>query len=219
MRKLFVILILMVSVSSVYASAQANLVLKAYKVRVGEESSTLLFVTDAVTTDDKQYETNLGYLGNGRDLDITSMVDELVGNINSSASIPVFSYRVESNQALNCMLEIKFDGPFKTGDEESGIESVGFRADLMNTSGQYDAAQWSVTRDDTNIISKVTIENTQGVLKNNWNMTKVEGFTVYNPWIARGAVGIVIDSVGYSNLTKFGRFSTTVTVTLTTDGG
>lgn len=214
MRKLFVILILMVSVSSVYASAQANLVLKAYKVRVGEEPSTLLFVTDAVTTDDKQYATNLGYLGNGRNLDITSMVDELVGNIDSSASIPVFSYRVESNQALNCTLEITFNGPFK---EESGIESVGFRADLMNTSGQYDAAQWSVTRG--NVTSEVTIENTEGVLKNNWNMTKVEGFTVYNPWIARGAVGIVIDSVGYSALTKYGRFSTTVTVTLTTDGG
>ena len=207
MKRLLVFLLLMVSVSSVYADAQANLYLKAYKFRI-TGSGTKLFVTDSVTVDESEYENNLGYLGSGRNLDITAMMEEIIGDVSNSAAIPIFAYRVESNEEGPFTLTISFGGPFRNSIEGS-VQTVGFKATMYNTAAEYGDGV-DISRPGTGLCF-TTYSNTPDIpLKNIWTVNNNGG----KPWIARGSVGMVIDAAGFNALTELDRYFVNVTVRL-----
>lgn len=216
-KRLFVILllILIATVLDATDSNQALLVLKAYKYRITGEGQTNLYIIDSITDDPNSYEENLGYLGvNGRNLDITPQIDSMLGDINSaSTGVPVFAYRVESNEIGSFEIRISFKRPFMhivDGDIDTSSPSIGFKANMYNiTIDPVNAGNLPDINPPINTVVSSS-SNASGELSYAWTSNSSD------IWAVRGSVSMLINEADFSKEnTAYGLYSLPVTVTLT----
>lgn len=206
-RSLFMILIILLLLSGLSAaeSNQATLVLKAYKYRISEAGQTKLFLVDSITDDPDKYEENLGYLGNGRNLDITPRLNSMLGDINGdSTGVPVFAYRVESNETGNFTIEINFESPFIHTDSSS---KIGFKANMYNVAIDPTSAGTM----GENLPAPIVVpadSSVGGSLSYGWNANSTD------VWAVRGSVSMLVDKTDYESSTAYGMYQLDVKVTL-----
>ena len=196
------------------ASSTTDLYLKAYKYRLDTPNTTNLYVIDSITTDREpgHYEANLGDL-RGRELDITSDIEDLLGNPNSSGTA-VFAYRVESNEKGPFKLMITFHGPFK-----NGTSAIGFDARLYNTASEPTDSNIKKNEAESNM-GPIHVEASSGdeTLINAWDVDN--NYSQNNgKWVARGSISMAIYESDYeSDAAAYGEYKTTVTVSLQYNG-
>lgn len=207
------LLVLSATYSSSSVSDTATFYLKAYKNNVTDTTPTLLYITDAITTDSSNYDENLGYLGDGRNLDLTSSLSKLLSSVNNTKEEPeviVFSYRVESvsTDTGTYNIEISSNGPFKNEDESITTNNkVDFKWALTNVTFSTDGSASL-----SSSISKGSSRASTSPLEDSWSVSNDS-----NPpsvWYRRGAVAILIDRKSY-DLARYGNYQTSVTVKLT----
>ena len=225
MKKIMLfVLILLMALSGTYSntpvSDTATFYLKAYKNNVTDDNPTLLYITDAITTDSSSYETNLGYLGDERkELNLTSDLSELLGDLTrEDPEIVVFSYRVESKQAGSFELGLSADGPFTSDttnasiDFEWALKNVTFSTNglaVLKEQWYYQEGEWIKTYDAETLDAGPKQNGAE--LKNTWYVENTNN----DIWYKRGGVALLIDRSGYENSETYGRYQTNVTVTLT----
>ena len=226
MKKIMLfVLIFLMALSGTYSntpvSDTATFYLKAYKNNVTESTPTLLYITDAITTDSSSYETNLGYLGDEdrTELNLTSDLSELLGDLTrEDPEIVVFSYRVESKEAGSFELGLSASGPFTNDttnasiDFEWALRNVTFSTNgsaVLKEQGYWDNGQWIVEKAET---LDAGPKQNGAELENTWY---VENSNNDDIWYKRGGVALLIDRSGYENSETYGRYQTAVTVTLT----
>ena len=187
-------------------SNQATLVLKAYKYRVSEAGQTKLFLVDSITDDPDKYEENLGYLGNGRNLDITPRLNSMLGDINgNSTGVPVFAYRVESNETGNFTIEINFEKPFNHTVDPSS--KIGFKANMYNVAIDPTSAGTM----GENLPAPIVVSadsSTGGSLSYGWSANSTD------VWAVRGSVSMLVNKTDYESSTAYGMYQLNVEVTL-----
>ena len=208
------LLVLSATYSSSSVSDTATFYLKAYKNNVTDTTSTLLYITDAITTDSSNYETNLGYLGDDRsELNLTSDLSNLLGDLTrEDPEIVVFSYRVESKDSGSFKLSLTANGPFEndgsTIDFEWALRNVTFSTNGSAVlTGYWSEGQWieGETFD-------ATPKENGGELKNTWYVENTNN----DVWYKRGGVALLIDRSDYENSdSAYGKYETYVTVNLT----
>lgn len=217
-RIMLFVLIFLMALSGTYSntpvSDTATFYLKAYKNNVTNDNPTLLYITDAITTDSSSYDTNLGYLGDEKrtELNLTSDLSELLGDLTrEDPEIVVFSYRVESKEAGSFKLGLSASGPFTNDttsiDFEWALKNVTFSTNgsaVLN--GYWSEGQWieGETFD-------ATPKENGAELKNTWYVENTNN----DIWYKRGGVALLIDRSDYENSETYGRYQTKVTVTLT----
>ena len=214
------LLVLSATYSSSSVSDTATFYLKAYKNNVTDTTPTLLYITDAITTDSSNYETNLGYLGGDRsELNLTSDLSELLGDLTrEDPEIVVFSYRVESKESGSFELGLSASGPFTNDttnasiDFEWALRNVTFSTNgsaVLKEHGYWDDnGQWIVEKAET---LDAGPKQNESELKNTWYVENSSN----DIWYKRGGVALLIDRSGYENSETYGRYQTAVTVTLT----
>lgn len=187
-------------------SNQATLVLKAYKYRVSEAGQTKLFLVDSITDDPDKYEENLGYLGNGRNLDITPRLNSMLGDINGdSTGVPVFAYRVESNETGNFTIEINFGKPFTHTVDSSS--KIGFKANMYNVAIDPTSAGTM----GENLPAPIVVSadsSVGGSLSYEWSANSTD------VWAVRGSVSMLVNKTDYESSTAYGMYQLNVEVTL-----
>ena len=232
MKKIMLfVLILLMALSGTYSntpvSDTATFYLKAYKNNVTDDNPTLLYITDAITTDSSSYETNLGYLGDERkELNLTSDLSELLGDLTrEDPEIVVFSYRVESKEAGSFELGLSASGPFTNDTTNASIDfEWALRNVTFSTNGSavlkeqgywqegdywWDDDEWIKTYDAETLDAGPKQNGAE--LKNTWYVENTNN----DIWYKRGGVALLIDRSGYENSKTYGRYQTKVTVTLT----
>lgn len=213
------LLVLSATYSSSSVSDTATFYLKAYKNNVTDTTPTLLYITDAITTDSSNYETNLGYLGDDRsELNLTSDLSNLLGDLTrEDPEIVVFSYRVESKDSGSFKLSLTANGPFEndgsTIDFEWALRNVTFSTNgeaKLAEQGYWDGGQWVVTHEAETLDAGPKQKG--GELKNTWYVENTNN----DVWYKRGGVALLIDRSDYENSdSAYGKYETYVTVNLT----
>ena len=224
MKKIMLfVLIFLMALSGTYSntpvSDTATFYLKAYKNNVTNDNPTLLYITDAITTDSSSYDTNLGYLGDERkELNLTSDLSNLLGDLTrEDPEIVVFSYRVESNESGSFQLSLTANGPFEndgsTIDFEWALRNVTFSTNgeaKLAEQGYWDWGQWVVTHEAETLDAGPKQKG--GELKNTWYVENTNN----DVWYKRGGVALLIDRSDYENSdSAYGKYETYVTVKLT----
>lgn len=219
-----VLVILLISILVVFCGycdvretleSSASLVLKAYKNNAAK-SGTALYVTDAITTDSSHYDENLGYLGDGRNLELTSSLSKLLSSANNKNEIPeviVFSYRVESvsTDTGTYSINISSKGSFKNeNDSFTTKNTVDFTWALTNVTFSTDGSA-SLSSSSSEGSSRASTTP----LKDSWSVSNDSNSP--SVWYRRGAVAILIDRNSYDSA-QYGNYQTSVTVELSYQG-
>lgn len=226
MKKIMLfVLIFLMALSGTYSntpvSDTATFYLKAYKNNVTNDNPTLLYITDAITTDSSSYDTNLGYLGDERkELNLTSDLSELLGDLTrEDPEIVVFSYRVESKESGSFELGLSASGPFTNDttnafiDFEWALRNVTFSTNgsaVLKEQGYWQEGEWIKTYDAETLDAGPKQNGAE--LKNTWYVENTNN----DIWYKRGGIAMLIDRSDYeTSNTAYGKYKTTVTVTLT----
>lgn len=232
MKKIMLfVLIFLMALSGTYSntpvSDTATFYLKAYKNNVTNDNPTLLYITDAITTDSSSYDTNLGYLGDEdrTELNLTSDLSELLGDLTrEDPEIVVFSYRVESKESGSFKLSLTANGPFEndgsTIDFEWALRNVTFstngEAKLAEQGYWQEGDYWWSDKEWIKTYDAETLDagpkQNGAELKNTWYVENTNN----DVWYKRGGVALLIDRSDYENSdSAYGKYETYVTVNLT----
>ena len=217
------ILLLLIMVSVVFAVAgdtdSETFMIKAFKNKF--DGTARIYINDRISKQNVIEAERLGTPKLG-DISIDSVVDDVLGSAaNITDPYVVFSYRVEGSGGGSYTVNFKFsefqnnNGNTIATDYQIGQLNSVFASEAgytqSNEQGDWRIKQEIVSGRETGkdlaaIISFEDISTSWGRPDDN------EG-----DWIARGAIGMVVDNESYSNAPN-GVYKATVTVTLSNEG-
>ena len=221
MRKLLSIFFLFFSLLPLTAAGSDTLMITAFKPDPYQETGVYLKVSNALTREDM-----VAVEGTENTIDVSDYIGSLLGRQPASgtmSSTVIFSYRVEGNvepegDTVSYKLKIDFS-PLKNGNDiltayyQIGNFDVVFpgNAGEINTSIRPDG--WKIAYNDTSVRNLTVATGEVSVDDLEWTISKEPTSGTIPVWIARGAVGMVIDSTDY-NSKPFGKYTADVTITL-----
>lgn len=211
-------------------SADDSYVLRIRAFKPGDQD-VVLKLNNALTLDD---------ISNGDIVNLNDSASEIVGSIPSSApssmiSKVIFSYRVEgadppeTGNSVGYKLTMTLS-PFKlfTGSdstEQDVIIPAYYQLGNLNVTfpgttedaNSPDLDEWHIEyTDETSYIQNGLADTTNVSFETAWNVSQQEGTRNPMPkWVARGAVGVIIDYRKYSDMaTPYGKYRATATLRL-----
>ena len=220
MRKLLSILFLLFALHTLTAAGSDTLMITAFKPDPYQETGVYLKVSNALTREDM-----VAAEGTESIIDVSDYIGSLLGRQPASgtmSSTVIFSYRVEGNEepeGNTVSYKLRIDiSPLANGNENlTAYYQIGnFDVVFPGNAGEINTSTkdgWKIAYDNTSVRNLTVSTEAVSVGDIKWTISKEPTSGTIPVWIARGAVGMVIDSTDY-NSKPFGKYKADVTITL-----
>ena len=227
MKKINIFILMLLIHLCVFAANTAELNIKAFKTGF---DYTNLDINDRTTQNDVPLN------GQG-EIELNPVLDRLLGSTTASdnlTSYVIFSYRLESNQVGNFTLNITLSDLERQNitapadnDSIDVLYQIGNFNEVFETLGSDDSSPSSSVGNSEikgpgntegnkpGDVSQLATDSQKASFDMTYNATSDSDSTV-RTWIARGAVGMIIDNYQY-NKANYGNYKAIVTVTLTSN--